>query len=96
MRRVLPHGSETLATNQVSIAATSTLIAAANTKRRALLIVNHGTTDVYIGSATVTTSDGILLTGTKGASLSIPGTMAIYGIVASGSQAISYIEVSQL
>lgn len=81
-------------TGQVSIASTATQIVAARSPRRSVLVINHGTTDVYIGfTSGVTTATGILLTGTKGASLSIPSNTTIYGITASGTQTISYAEV---
>ena len=86
-------GAANFATNQVSVTSAATAIVAARATRRAVLIINHGTTDVYIGGATVTTATGILLAGSEGASISIPTTAAVYGIVASGTQAVSYIEV---
>lgn len=86
-------GVPTLGTNQVSIGNTATLILPVRTGRRSLIIVQHGTVDVFIGDSGVTTSNGLLLTGTKGASLSIPGTMAVYAIVASGTQTVSYLEI---
>jgi hypothetical protein len=55
-------------------------------------IINHGTTAVYLGTGTITTSNGALLVGTAGASVTIVTTDAVKGIVASGSQAVSYIE----
>ena len=86
-------GASNLATNQVSVTDSATAIVAARAARRSVLIFNHGTTDVYIGGAAVTTSTGILLVGTAGAAVSIPTAAAVYGIVASGSQTVSYIEV---
>ena len=86
-------GADNIATNQVSITSAATAIVAARSTRRSVLIINHGTTDVYIGGAAVTTSTGILLAGTEGAAIGIGTTAAVYGIVASGSQTVSYIEV---
>ena len=86
-------GADNIATNQVSITSAATAIVAARSTRRSVLIINHGTTDVYIGGASVTTSTGILLAGTEGAAIGIGTTAAVYGIVASGSQTVSYIEV---
>lgn len=86
-------GTGSIANNQVSVTTTSGAVVAARSGRRSLLIVNHGTTDVYLGTGTVTTSNGILLTGTKGASISIPTAAAVNGIVGSGTQTVSYIEV---
>jgi len=86
-------GADNFATNQVSVTDSATAIVAARATQRAVLIINHGTTDVYIGGAAVTTSTGILLAGTEGAAIGIGTTAAVYGIVASGSQTVSYIEI---
>lgn len=86
-------GASTLATTQVTVNSTATQIVAARTGRDAVIIVNLGTTDVYIGVSGVTTSTGLLLLGTKGAAVSIPTTAAVYGIVGAGTQAVSVMEV---
>lgn len=93
-----PIGGATLAVNQISVAATSTLIAAARTGnagtgRVSITVTNTGTTAVYIGPTTgVTTTTGTLLPGILGASLTLNTTSAVYGIAASGSQTVSYVE----
>lgn len=62
-------------TGQVSVTNAATKIDAKNHDRVGILIVNHGTTDVFIGkSSAVTTAIGVLLPGVKGAALSIPTT----------------------
>jgi hypothetical protein len=86
-------GNTTLAHNQVSVTNANTLIVASRSTRSGVLITNLGTTDVYIGNTGVTTSTGTLLLGTKGTALFIPTTAAIYGIVASGTQSVCYLEV---
>lgn len=86
-------GTGSIAQAQFIVNSTSAEIIPARAGRRSLLIVNHGTSDVYLGTGTVTTGTGLLLTGTKGASISIPTSAAINGLVASGTQLISYIEV---
>ena len=87
-------GGTTIATGQVTVTDSATQIAAARSGRRGLVIVNHGTTDVYVGLSGVTTATGVLLKGTAGASISIPTSAAVYGIVAAaGSQGVSYLEV---
>lgn len=80
------------ATAQATIGATATLIVAQRRGRDTVTIENHGTTPVYIGRSNVTTTTGILLPGVLGASISIETTDPIYGIVASGTQAVSCIE----
>lgn len=82
-----------LATNQVSVAATATLVVAARAGRDSVTVENHGTTDVYVGSSSgVTTSTGILLPGTKGAAITLSYSGAVYAIVATGTQTVSYAE----
>jgi hypothetical protein len=79
------------ATGQVSVGVTATLIIAANT-RQGVLITNPSTTvTVYIGGSGVTTGNGQALT--PGCSLSLPIVGAVYGIVASSTQTVSYVEV---
>ena len=80
------------ATGQVSITNAATQIIAANSARSGVLITNPSTTvTVYVGLSGVTTSTGAILS--PGASLTLPVTSAIYGIVATGSQTVSYVEV---
>lgn len=86
-------GTSSIANDQVSVTTTSATVVASRAGRRSLLIVNHGTTDVYLGTGTVTTSNGLLLKGTAGASVSIPTSAAVNGVVASGTQTVSYLEV---
>jgi hypothetical protein len=87
-------GAANLATGQVSVDTTAggKQIAAARSTRRTITVVNHGTTDVYVGSSGVSTSTGVLLLGTKGAAVTLCTTAAVYGIVGSGTQTISYFE----
>jgi hypothetical protein len=83
---------ETVVSGQVTVGATATQIAHARPGRRSILIVNEGTTAVRIGPPGVTTGNGVLLPGAVGASIRLEGGGAVYGIVASGSQAVSFIE----
>ncbi len=79
------------ATGQVSIANTATLIIAANT-RQGVLITNPSTTvTVYVGGSGVTTGNGQIIPPLQ--SITVPGVSSLYGIVATGSQTVSYIEV---
>lgn len=82
------------ATGQVIVPATvgGIQIRPANPNRQAVLIVNMGTTDVFLGyTNAVTIANGMLLPGIKGAAITIPNTQSIYGIVAAGTQVVSYI-----
>lgn len=84
---VIPH-------NQVSVGATATLIVDRNYARRAvvLTIAEDSILDLYLGSASVTTSTGLLIVAGKGSSITIPTSAALYGIVTSGTLTISYLE----
>lgn len=79
-------------TNQVDIGTEATLIIAANPDRSGVLITNpSATVTIYIGTAAVTASTGSILPPLQ--SLTLPVSSAIYGVVADGSQTISYVEV---
>jgi hypothetical protein len=77
---------------QVSVGTSATLIAAARTGRQLLTIVNTTTTAIYLGGSGVTTSTGHLLPGVVGASLTIPYTGAMYGVVASSTATVTEAE----
>jgi hypothetical protein len=87
-------GPPTLATNQVTVNTTvgGTLIAASRASRSSITITNLGTTAVYIGNTGLTTTNGAFLPGIVGASITLDTTAAVYGIVAAGSQALSFVE----
>ncbi|HEY7298559.1 MAG TPA: hypothetical protein VH684_11540 [Xanthobacteraceae bacterium] len=84
--------SANISTAQVSVGTSATQIVSARAGRNQLVIANHGTTAVYIGGSGVATSTGILLPGTVGATITIPTSAAVYGIVASGSQTVGVLE----
>lgn len=86
-------GATTIATTQVSVGTSATQIVAARAARDAVIIVNLGTTPVYLGTSGVTTGNGLLLLGVQGAAITIPVTAAIYGIVGAGSQSVAVMEV---
>jgi hypothetical protein len=89
-----PLGASTIATGIVSVATTvgGTLIAAARATRTDITIVNEGTTDVRLGASGVTTATGLLLVGIKGAALTLSSRAAVYGIVGSSTQNVSFEE----
>lgn len=79
-------------TGQVSVGASSTQIIAANTARAGVLITNPSSTvTVYLGVTGVTTSTGAILGPNQ--SITLPVTSAIYGVVASSTQTVSYVEL---
>lgn len=78
--------------NQVTVGTSATEIKAANSDRLFLVIRNHSSTNVFIGlNDSVTTANGVLL-GEREVIEIAYYTGAIYGIVASGSATVSYIE----
>lgn len=80
------------ATGQVSVGNSATQIIAANTSRSGVVITNpSASTTIYVGTSGVTTSTGAILP--PGSSLTLPVTSAVYGIVATGTQTVSYAEV---
>lgn len=81
----------TLATAEVSVTTTATVIAAANNGRQSLLIKNIGAATVYIGPSGVTTATGYPLDA--GEVLELSGqTGAVYGRVAAGTNLVRTLE----
>lgn len=88
-------GRASLTTGQVTVATTAggTLIVPARAGRSGVIITQVGTTDVYLGNSGVTTATGQLLAGTKGTSVTLAFTGAVYGITASGTQSVTFTEI---
>jgi len=84
-------GGSMNATGQVSVGATATLIIAAGTRQAVLVTNPSSTVTVFIGGSGVTTSNGQELLPLQ--SLTLPVVSAVYGIVASSTQTVSYVEV---
>lgn len=92
VQRVDEQGSTVIATGQVTpTTGAATLLAARDTRKR-VIFVNNGSTDCYIGPATVSTANGILLP--VGASLTLYTTALTQAIIAAGTMtgAVHYIE----
>lgn len=83
-------GAPNQANAQVSVTTTATQIVGSRADRRQVMILNQGSTDMYVGGATVTTSNGLLIRA--GASLVLTFTGVIQGIVASGSTTAAYFD----
>lgn len=78
---------------QVSVTNVATLVVAARATRGAVVITNMGTTAVYLGPTNaVTAATGEFLAGVVGASKTLSWVGDVYGIVAAGSQTVSYGE----
>lgn len=85
-------GTASIATSQATTGTAATLLVSQRNGRGAVTIENLGTTPVYIGNSGVTVANGFLIPGSAGASVTIPTGAAIYGIVGTGSQAVSILE----
>jgi len=88
-------GSTTLATNQVTVATTATLVIAARAAgRNAVTITNiTGAQPSYYGPTNaVTAANGHFLPGTVGASITLPYSGAVYGIAVTAAQTVSFAE----
>jgi hypothetical protein len=87
-------GAASIAHGQVTVDTTAggVQLVAARASRRAVTIVNLGPTDVYLGAGAVTTANGLLLLGTKGAALTLLTAAQVKAVVGAGSQAVAYLE----
>lgn len=80
-------------TSQVAITGTATQVVAANNSRSGIALTNLGTTDVFYGeNNTVTTSNGDILIGTKGAVKAFATTGAVWAVTSGASQTITVLE----
>lgn len=86
--------SQAIATNQVSVGTGATQIVPPRPDRRSVTLVLKGAAPVetFIGGPGVTVNNGYPMPAVAGASLKIDSAGAIYGIVASGTQVVGYIE----
>jgi hypothetical protein len=79
-------------TNIVSVNSTATLIVPTATGRRDVIIIQESNTLVRLGGANVTTSNGVPLPNTMYSTITITGHGAVYGIVATGTANVSFLE----
>lgn len=78
------------ATGQVTITSSATLIIAVNAYRDSIVIYNSGTVTVFLGEVGVTAATGHALPA--GASLTLTCSSPVYGIAASTSGAVTFLE----
>lgn len=90
VQRVAAIGGTSVATGQVAPTTSAATLLAARETRRAATFLNTGAVDVYIGPATVTTSNGFKLA--PDAALTVETTQLLQAITASGTGAIAYVE----
>lgn len=93
VQRVTDQGGTAFATAQTSISSTAATLIAARETRKMVTIVNRQVEPVFIGPATVTSSNGVRLD--PGDSVTIYTTALIQGITsaATGGGAIHTVEV---
>ena len=80
-----------------SVTSSATLLSAVNTSRKALLIVNNGTSDLYVGLSDVTAASGVPVKASGGTLTIAPPFItgqAIYGRTASATIDVRVWEVS--
>lgn len=99
MIKLSPVGTSAFATNQVSVLTSATLIVAARTGaqgvgRKSVTVINKtGSDGVCIGNTgSLTTSTGACLPAVVGSSATLDTQAAIYGIVGTTTQIVSYVE----
>lgn len=79
---------------QVTMNTGPTLIIAARAGRANVTVENTGNVGVFIGpTSAVTVTNGMLLPGVIGASITLPYTGALYGVTAAGSQVLTLYEL---
>lgn len=92
IQRVIDQGGTAFAQNQVTVDTTSggVTVASARDTRKTILIRNGGTVAMYVGTGSVTTSNGFLVN--PGDSLMLSTTAAVKAITGSSSVTAYYIE----
>ena len=78
IQQVLDTGSDSIANGHVTVSNTAANIVAARVDRRRVIIMNYQTVPIYIGVATVTTSNGVRLD--PGAVAELRTVAAVQGI----------------
>lgn len=80
-----------IATGQVAVGTSATLVAAARATRQAITIVSASAVVFYVGNTGVTAANGQYVAAAAGASITINTTAAIYAVGAS-AVTVSYME----
>lgn len=88
---VYPTATGNLANGQVTLSTSAGTVVSSRATRRLVTIRNlDAAINVYIGVATVSSSNGMLLK--PGESIDVPATALIQGIAASGSPVVAYLD----
>jgi hypothetical protein len=78
---------------QVELSTTPAEIAAANTARQRLLIVQHSSAvNAFLGASTVSAATGLLLMGVPGNQVVFRHDDAVYGVTASSTGRVSFVQ----
>lgn len=86
---VVNRGGGSIATGQVSVTTSSTLVVAARTARQKVTITPTSSTVFYVGNAGVTTTTGLYVAA--GAAITLDTSAAIYAVGAS-ALTVSFVE----
>lgn len=87
-------GSTTFTPSQISVGTTATPIVSTRPGRSSVTVENLSTTALYLGpSSGVLTTNGVLLPGVVGSSITLPYTGPIYGITTSGTTNVAEYEL---
>lgn len=81
-----------LASFQVQIGTTPTLIVPASAGGYRATITQMGNSDIYLGGPNVSPTTGSLLPGGVGKERTVNNTQPLYGVVISGNQAVTVLE----
>ncbi|WP_420140148.1 hypothetical protein [Sphingomonas sp.] len=81
----------TIATNQVAVTTSATQVVPARAGRQSITISSTSAVVFYLGGSGVTTSNGLYVAGSAGASITLATSAAVYAIGAS-AVTLSYIE----
>ena len=77
---------------QTSVTTTATLLVAASTVNRNIVIHSASTTDVYLGASTVSTSTGFLFEKDDAyLAVTVPAGETLYAIVATGTETVTVL-----
>lgn len=90
-QNTISRGGTSMATGQISVTTTATLIAAARTNRQRITVSVTTAVACAFGNTGVTTATGFPLTATAGASYTIDTSAALYGVCASAAT-VGYME----
>ena len=76
---------------QISVGTTATLLVAANIMDQTVQLHNLGGGAVYLGNASVTTSNGYKMDNNDKLQIPVGDNEALYGIVASGTNTVAVL-----